>query len=44
LDEGAFNLDVLQVPSISLEEAISNSTEAEKALLELPEHCREYQC
>ena len=40
LDEGAINLDVLQVPSISLEEAISNSTEAEKALLELPEVAR----
>jgi cobalt-zinc-cadmium resistance protein CzcA len=40
LDEGAINLDVLQVPSISLEEAISNSTEAEKALLELPEVTR----
>jgi cobalt-zinc-cadmium resistance protein CzcA len=37
LDEGAINLDILQVPSISLEEAVSNSTEAEKALLELPE-------
>src|SRR6201997_2194723 len=40
LDEGAINLDVLQVPSISLEEAISNSTEAERALLELPEVTR----
>jgi heavy metal efflux system protein len=40
LDEGAINLDVLQVPSISLEQAISNSTEAEKALLELPEVAR----
>jgi cobalt-zinc-cadmium resistance protein CzcA len=40
LDEGTINLDVLQVPSISLEEAISNSTEAEKALLELPEVAR----
>src|SRR5207237_4311151 len=33
LDEGAINLDVLQVPSIALEEAIANSTEGEKALL-----------
>jgi heavy metal efflux system protein len=40
LDEGVINLDVLQLPSISLEEAISNSTEAEKALLELPEVTR----
>jgi len=37
LDENVINLDVLQVPSISLEEAVTNSTEAEKALLELPE-------
>jgi heavy metal efflux system protein len=40
LDEGAINLDVLQVPSISLEDAIANSTEAERALLELPEVTR----
>jgi cobalt-zinc-cadmium resistance protein CzcA len=40
LDEGVINLDVLQTPSISLEEAISNSTEAEKALLELAEVTR----
>ena len=40
LDEGVINLDVLQTPSISLEEAISNSTEAEKELLELPEVTR----
>lgn len=40
LDEGVINLDVLQAPSISLEEAISNSTEAEKAVLELPEVTR----
>jgi heavy metal efflux system protein len=40
LDEGVINLDVLQTPSISLEEAVSNSTEAEKALLELPEVTR----
>ncbi len=40
LDEGVINLDVLQTPSISLEEATSNSTEAEKAMLELPEVAR----
>ena len=40
LDEGAINLDVLQVPSISLEQAIANSTEAERALLEIPEVTR----
>jgi cobalt-zinc-cadmium resistance protein CzcA len=40
LDEGVINLDVLLTPSISLEEAISNSTEAEKAVLELPEVTR----
>ncbi len=40
LDEGTVNLDVMQTPSISLEEAIANSTEAEKALLELPEVTR----
>jgi heavy metal efflux system protein len=40
LDEGVINLDVLQTSSISLEEAISNSTEAEKAILELPEVTR----
>ena len=37
LDEGALNLDVMQIPSISLEERDSNSTAAEKAMLELPE-------
>ena len=37
LDEGTINLDVMQVPSISLENAISNATAAEKAMLELPE-------
>jgi cobalt-zinc-cadmium resistance protein CzcA len=40
LDEGVINLDVLQVPSISLEQAVTNSTEAEKALLEIPEVAR----
>ncbi|MBV8771457.1 MAG: efflux RND transporter permease subunit [Deltaproteobacteria bacterium] len=37
LDEGVINLDVLQTPGISLEEAISNSSEAERSLLRLPE-------
>jgi cobalt-zinc-cadmium resistance protein CzcA len=40
LDEGVINLDVLQVPSISLEQAVENSTAAEKALLEIPEVSR----
>jgi heavy metal efflux system protein len=40
LDEGTINLDVLQVPSISLEQAVENSTAAEKALLEIPEVSR----
>jgi heavy metal efflux system protein len=40
LDEGVINLDVLQVPSISLEQAVIVSTEAERALLELPEVSR----
>ena len=37
LDEGALNLDVMQIPSISLEDAVRTSTAAEKAMLELPE-------
>lgn len=37
LDEGALNLDVMQVPSISLEDAVRTSTAAEKSMLELPE-------
>jgi heavy metal efflux system protein len=37
LDEGTLNLDVMQVPSISLENAVKTSTEAEKAMLEIPE-------
>jgi cobalt-zinc-cadmium resistance protein CzcA len=37
LDEGTLNLDVLQVPSMSLETAIQTSTAAEKAMLKLPE-------
>jgi heavy metal efflux system protein len=40
LDENVINLDVMQVPSISLEQAVTNSTEAEEALLELPEVSR----
>ena len=31
LDEGTINLDVMQVPSISLEDAVRNATAAEKA-------------
>ena len=37
LDEGAINLDVMQLPSISLENAVTNSGVAERALMELPE-------
>jgi cobalt-zinc-cadmium resistance protein CzcA len=37
LDEGTFNLDVMQPPSISLESAIRTSGAAEKAIMELPE-------
>jgi heavy metal efflux system protein len=37
LDEGALNLDVMQLPSISLENAITTSGIAERALMELPE-------
>jgi cobalt-zinc-cadmium resistance protein CzcA len=40
LDEGTINLDVMQVPSISLEDAVRNATAAEKAMLELPEVAR----
>jgi len=40
LDEGTINLDVMQIPSISLEDAIRNATEAEKAMLEIPEVTR----
>jgi cobalt-zinc-cadmium resistance protein CzcA len=40
LDEGALNLDVLRVPSISLESAIANATRTEKALIEIPEVTR----
>jgi len=37
LDEGTLNLDVMQIPSISLEDSVKTATEAEKAMLELPE-------
>ena len=37
LDEGAINIDVLRVPSISLDAAIRDATRAEKALMALPE-------
>ena len=37
LDEGSLNLDVLQIPSMSLEDAIRTSGLAEKAMLEIPE-------
>jgi len=37
LDEGALNLDVMQVPSISLEDAVKSATRMERAVLEIPE-------
>jgi heavy metal efflux system protein len=37
LDEGTINLDVLRVPSISLDSAVKDAGRAEKAMLELPE-------
>jgi len=40
LDEGTFLLDVMQAPSISLTQAVKNSTAAEKAMLEVPEVTR----
>lgn len=40
LDEGTVNLDVLRVPSISLQDAIKDATSAEKAMLEVPEVTR----
>ncbi|HZO82029.1 MAG TPA: CusA/CzcA family heavy metal efflux RND transporter [Candidatus Binataceae bacterium] len=40
LDEGAINLDVMQVPSISLEDAVKGATRMERAALELPEVAR----
>ncbi|HJU09394.1 MAG TPA: CusA/CzcA family heavy metal efflux RND transporter, partial [Candidatus Binataceae bacterium] len=40
LDEGTINLDVMEPAGISLEKAISNSTAAEKAMLEIPEVTR----
>ena len=40
LDEGTINLDVLRVPSISLDNAVKDAGRAEKAMLELPEVTR----
>ena len=40
LDEGTVNLDVLRVPSISLDGAIKDATRAESAMLEMPEVSR----
>ncbi|HLK86042.1 MAG TPA: CusA/CzcA family heavy metal efflux RND transporter [Candidatus Binataceae bacterium] len=40
LDEGSINLDVMQVPSISLEDAVKSATRMEQAVLELPEVAR----
>ncbi len=40
LDEGAINLDVMQVPSISLEDAVKSATRMEHAALEVPEVAR----
>jgi cobalt-zinc-cadmium resistance protein CzcA len=40
LDEGTINLDVLRVPSISLDNANKDAGRTEKALLELPEVTR----
>jgi len=40
LDEGALNLDVMQVPSISLEDAVKSATRMERAVLEIPEVSR----
>ncbi|HEY2105310.1 MAG TPA: efflux RND transporter permease subunit, partial [Candidatus Binataceae bacterium] len=40
LDEGTINLDVLRVPSISLEDANKDADRTEKALLEMPEVTR----
>lgn len=37
LDEGVLNLDVLQVPSISLEDSVKEADRLEKAALEVPE-------
>ena len=37
LDEGVLNLDVLQVPSISLEDSIKEASRLEKAALQFPE-------
>jgi cobalt-zinc-cadmium resistance protein CzcA len=40
LDEGTINLDVLRVPSISLEDANKDADRTEKTLLEMPEVTR----
>jgi len=40
LDEGTINLDVVRVPSISLEDANKDADRTEKALLEMPEVTR----
>ena len=40
LDEGAINLDVMQVPSISLEDAVKGATRMERSVLEVPEVSR----
>ena len=37
LDEGALNLDVTRIPSISLDDAIANATRTEKVLRAVPE-------
>ncbi len=37
LDEGALNLDVLRIPSISLDDAIANANRTEKVIRTLPE-------
>jgi cobalt-zinc-cadmium resistance protein CzcA len=37
LDEGVLNLDVMQAPSISLEEAVREATQLERSALKLPE-------
>jgi len=37
LDEGTLNLDVMRIPSISLEDAVANATRTEKVLKQVPE-------
>jgi len=36
LDEGTLNLDVMRIPSISLDDAVANATRTEKVLKEVP--------